>query len=74
MIKINYRGEEYSWEEWEKHYDDFAEQLDIPNNFLNNPWIIDYMLVFNKGYSISLEMLRELYYVITSARFNLYIN
>lgn len=71
LLTISYKDEEYSWEEWEEHYKMFSESLEIPEDFLVNPFVIDNMIYYDKGYSISLGMLREVYYIIASARFNL---
>lgn len=71
MLNIVYKDKEYTWEEWQEMNQNFNELLQVPKKFLINPFVIDAMPIYDKGYSVALSIVSEIYYVLMSAHFNL---
>lgn len=41
MLKFIYKDKEYSWEEWNKEYEDFISELEMPGKLMVSPIIGD---------------------------------
>ncbi|AEV69542.1 hypothetical protein [Acetivibrio clariflavus] len=68
MPEYIYKGKKYTQEEWYNEKKSFIEEIRLPNEFLIDPGLLKFTIIFDEGYSIAIEKFRELYYLIASAR------
>jgi len=63
-----YRGKKYSWDEWNKEYNEFIDSLELPDDLRIDIGIREFSLLHDIGYGIAIDKFLELYSMIASAR------
>jgi hypothetical protein len=71
MMEFVYKGKNYSWEEWNKEYLLFVDELELPNDLMIDLNMREFSLTHDIGYGIAIDKFRELYSLIASARLSL---
>lgn len=68
MMGFEYKGKSYSWDEWNKEYNEFIESLELPDDLRIDIGTRELSLLHDIGYGIAIDKFLELYSMIASAR------
>lgn len=68
MMEFVYKGNKYSWNEWNKEYNDFINRLELPDDFRIEINLREHSLLQDIGYAIAFDKFAELYSLTASAR------